>query len=79
MIYFRQLSHQMHYRYVISRTSEDSYNWKSLPRWSHCDKICKGKQYSKPVCVHQSTGREVEEDLCSYLGPRYVKIANNGI
>ena len=61
---------QVHYRYVISKTTPDSYKWKSLPRWSHCDRICKGKQHSTPVCIHESTRLEVDEDLCSYLGPK---------
>ena len=61
---------QVYYRYVISKTSKDSYHWQTLSRWSHCDRICNGKQYSKPVCVQESTHMEVQEDLCSYLGPR---------
>ena len=44
---------QVHYRYVISKTSKDTYQWKSLDRWSHCDRLCKGKQYSSPVCIDQ--------------------------
>ena len=35
-------------------------------RWSHCDRLCKGKQYSSPVCIDESTRLEVEEEACAY-------------
>ena len=41
-----------------------------LCRWSHCDRLCKGKQYSSPVCIDESTRLEVDEELCTYLGPK---------
>jgi hypothetical protein len=51
---------QVHYSYVISKTSEESFRWKSLPRWSHCDKICQGKQFSHAVCVQIQPGYDIE-------------------
>lgn len=58
------------YSYVISKTSEEIFEWRTLPRWAHCDKICQGKQLSQPVCVKVQPGYEAEVEVSRMIGSR---------
>ena len=41
------------YSYLVSRQSQVEYKWRTADKWSHCDKLCKGRgsnelvEYSK--------------------------------
>merc|ERR1719394_291399 len=54
---------------MVSTEKQTDYKWKIANRWSHCDKLCKGRKKSIPVCVAIVGGqeRDADEEKCKYL------------
>ncbi|TRY74484.1 hypothetical protein TCAL_01321, partial [Tigriopus californicus] len=71
---------QIDYSYVISR-KEPSYFYEDRypPKWSKCDRICKGKRTApSKVCIRSYQGRteEVANQYCSHLPTPEVLVEN---
>jgi len=66
---------QVTYSYLVSKTKPPQYRWKLTDKWSHCDRLCQGRQSRETVCVligtnegnHIGAEREVGDEYCEFL------------
>jgi hypothetical protein len=58
------------YTYLFSDApGRPVHRWRAADRWSHCDRLCRGRQQSRPVCVRVQEGRRLgaEGGQCARL------------
>lgn len=57
------------YTYLVSKGVQHFHRWRAQDRWSHCDKLCGGRQQSRPVCVRVEGGDQVDTNVshCALL------------